>query len=198
MFISIFISRSITRPLRKLHEGTEEVTKGNLNFKVGTPSPDEVGQLSRAFDEMTTKLKKSREELEEYSKNLEKKVEERTRDLEIDLNKRRKIEEALSKSQQEFDSLFRNSPEALAYLDEKAIILDANFRFCELFGYTLDEIKGRDIKDGMIHPPDRMEEGEKIAIKGLEEGYLNYETIRKKKDGTLFPVSRKNRGRFFV
>jgi len=97
MFISIFISRSITRPLRRLHEGTEEITKGNLNFKVGTPSPDEVGQLSRAFDEMTTNLKKSREELEEYSKNLEKKVEERTRDLEIDLNKRRKVEEKLKK-----------------------------------------------------------------------------------------------------
>jgi diguanylate cyclase (GGDEF)-like protein len=104
MFISIFISRSITRPLRRLHEGTEEITKGNLNFKVGTPSPDEVGQLSRAFDEMTTNLKKSREELEEYSKDLEKKVEERTRDLEIDLNKRRKVEEKLKKLAR-FDSL---------------------------------------------------------------------------------------------
>jgi len=102
---------------------------------------------------------------------------------------RKKAEDNLKKSQQEFDSLFRNSPEALAYLDEKAIILDANFRFCKLFGYTLEEIKGRNIKDGMIHSPDRMEEGEKLCMKGLEEGYLNYETIRKKKDGTLFPVS---------
>jgi len=104
MFISIFISRSITRPLRRLHEGTEEITKGNLNFKVGTPSPDEVGQLSRAFDEMTTNLKKSREELEDYSKDLEKKVEERTRDLEIDINKRRKVEKKLEKLAR-FDSL---------------------------------------------------------------------------------------------
>jgi len=69
------------------------------------------------------------------------------------------------------------------------MILDVNFRFCELFGYTLDEIKGRDIKDGMIHSPDRMKEGKEIGAKGLEEGYFNYETIRKKKDGTLFPVS---------
>jgi len=69
IFISIFASRIITGPLRRLHEGTEEIAKGNLNYKVGTPSPDEVGQLSRAFDEMTTNLKKSREELEDYSKN---------------------------------------------------------------------------------------------------------------------------------
>jgi len=97
IFISSFASRTITRPLRRLHEGTEEITKGNLDYKVGTTSPDEVGQLSRAFDEMTVNLKKSREELEEYSKNLEKKVEERTRDLEIDISKRKKVEEQLEK-----------------------------------------------------------------------------------------------------
>lgn len=78
IFVSNLASRAISRPLRRLHEGTEEISKGNLDFKVGTPSPDEIGQLSRTFDEMTANLKKSREELEEYSKNLEKKVQERT------------------------------------------------------------------------------------------------------------------------
>ncbi|GAH88523.1 unnamed protein product, partial [marine sediment metagenome] len=63
----------------------------------GTTSLDEVGQLSRAFDEMTVNLKKSREELEDYSRNLEKKVEERTKDLEIDISKRKKAEEQLEK-----------------------------------------------------------------------------------------------------
>lgn len=188
IFISVFASRTITGPLRKLHEGTEEITKGNLNYKVGTTSPDEVGQLSRDFDEMTVNLRKSREELEEYSKNLEKKGEERTGDLEIDISKRKKVEEALRKSQQEFDSLFRSSPEALVYLDKKGTILDINTRFYELFGYSLKEIKGRNIDDGMIHPSDRIKEGKKLSINALK-GYLNYETIRKRKDGTLFPVS---------
>jgi diguanylate cyclase (GGDEF)-like protein len=101
LFISIFISNftsgTITRPLRKLHEGTEEITKGNLDYKVGTPSSDEVGQLSRAFDEMTANLKESKQQLENYSRNLEKKVEERTKDLEIDVSKRKKAEEQLEK-----------------------------------------------------------------------------------------------------
>ncbi len=188
ILISSFISRTITRPLRRLHESTEEVTKGNLDHKVGTSSPDEVGQLSRAFDEMTTNLKKSREKLKDYSKNLEKKIKERTRDLEIDISKRKAIEKSLRKSQQEFDSLFKNSPEALAYLDKKGTILEVNLRFCELFGYSSTESKGRNIDDGFIHPPDKMEEGKILSKKGCE-GYLNYETIRKKKDGTLFPVS---------
>jgi len=105
-----------------------------------------------------------------------------------DITKRKQAEEILKKSQQEFDSLFRSSPEALVYLDENSNILDINPRFTELFGYTLKEIKGRNINDGMIHPLNKIEEGKRLSINGVK-GYLNYETIRKKKDGTLFPVS---------
>jgi len=106
-----------------------------------------------------------------------------------DITERKKAEEALLKSQQEFVSLFMNSPEALVYQDEKGNIIDINPRFTELFGYTLDEIKGRNTDDGMIHPPNKIEEGKDLVKMALSKGYLNYETIRKKKDGTLFPVS---------
>jgi len=79
--LSILISRTITKPIVKLHHGTEEIEKGNLDYKVGTDARDEIGQLSRSFDSMTANLKKSRDELEEYSKGLEKMVEERTEEL---------------------------------------------------------------------------------------------------------------------
>jgi diguanylate cyclase (GGDEF)-like protein/PAS domain S-box-containing protein len=106
-----------------------------------------------------------------------------------DITERKKVEEALRKSQQEFDNLFRSSPEALVYLDENSNILNINPRFAELFGYTLKEIKGRNINDGMIHPPDKIEEGKNLDKIALSKGYFSYETIRKKKDGTLIPVS---------
>lgn len=106
----------------------------------------------------------------------------------LDITERKEIERALQESQQRFVSLFESSPEALAYLDEKGTILNINPRFTELFGYTLEEVKGRNIDDGMIHSPDKIEEGKRLTKRSLE-GYLNYETIRKKKDGTLFPAS---------
>ena len=105
-----------------------------------------------------------------------------------DIAERQQVEEAVKKSQQEFASLFHSSPEALVYLDENSNILNMNPRFTQLFGYTLKEIKGRNLDNGIIHPSGKLEEGKKLTIKGLE-GYLNHETIRKKKDGTLFPVS---------
>jgi diguanylate cyclase (GGDEF)-like protein/PAS domain S-box-containing protein len=104
-----------------------------------------------------------------------------------DITERKKAEEVLRKSQQEFVSLFKSSPEALVYLDEKGNILNINPPFTELFGYNLNEVKGRNLDNGMIHPPDKIEEGKKLTEKGLK-GDLYYETIRKKKDGTLFPV----------
>jgi methyl-accepting chemotaxis protein len=78
---SIAISRTITGPIVKLRRGTKEIMKGNLDYKVGTSANDEIGQLSRAFDEMTANLKESQEELEEDSRGLERMVEERTAKL---------------------------------------------------------------------------------------------------------------------
>ena len=101
----------------------------------------------------------------------------------------KKAEEALRQSQQEFISIFRDNPEAIVYVDEKGDILDINLRFSELFGYSLKEIKGKNINSGIIHPPDKIEEGKDIDNKALLKGYIDFETIRKKKDGTLFPVS---------
>ncbi|GAH21922.1 unnamed protein product, partial [marine sediment metagenome] len=56
-----------------------------------------------------------------------------------------------------------------------------------VFGYTLKEIRGRNIDEGMIYPADKIKEGKRFTQKALD-GFLEYETIRKKKDGTLFSV----------
>ncbi|MEA3313069.1 MAG: PAS domain S-box protein [Caldisericota bacterium] len=106
-----------------------------------------------------------------------------------DITEIKKAEEALQQSQQKFASLFKNSPEALVYLDKNSNIVNINPRFTELFGYTLEEVKGKNINDGMIHPPDKIEEGKNLDKTALSKGYFNYETVRKKKDGTCFPVS---------
>lgn len=105
-----------------------------------------------------------------------------------DITERKKAEETLRKSQQEFASIFHNNPEALVYLDDKDTVLEINSRFSELFGYNLKEIKGKDINSGIIHPPDKIDEAKRLTKKVIK-GYINYDTIRKKKDGTLFSVS---------
>jgi len=60
---SFLTINTIGKPLTKLHEGTEIVGEGNLDYKVGTTAQDEIGQLSRAFDQMTENLKRSEQRL---------------------------------------------------------------------------------------------------------------------------------------
>lgn len=90
-------------------------------------------------------------------------------------------------SQEKFEKLFMNNPEAAVYMDSNFHILDVNPRFTELFGFSLDEIKGKHIND-VIVPSDLIEEG-RMLDKKAEKGYIYYDSVRKRKDGSLVPVS---------
>lgn len=56
IIISFFIAKSITGPISKLHEGVEMIGAGNLNIRVGIDTTDEIGRLSRTFDQMAERL----------------------------------------------------------------------------------------------------------------------------------------------
>jgi PAS domain S-box-containing protein len=86
LFLSVMVSKSISDPIRSLMVGTEVIGGGDLDYKVGTSAEGEIGQLGRAFDQMTQKLKRitaSRDEL----------------DLEV--KARKKAEAALKKSMEQ-------------------------------------------------------------------------------------------------
>jgi signal transduction histidine kinase len=53
----VFLQRSVVKPVVKLHKGAEIIGAGNLDYKVGLDTRDEIGQLSRAFDQMSGNLK---------------------------------------------------------------------------------------------------------------------------------------------
>ncbi|MGB8779530.1 MAG: PAS domain S-box protein [Candidatus Bathyarchaeia archaeon] len=105
----------------------------------------------------------------------------------VDITERKKVERALLENQEKFKQLFMDSPEAAVYTDQNSLILDINPRFTELFGYSLDEVKGKDVNDVVVQN-DKIEEAEMLDKASLE-GCLYHETVRKRKDGSLVPVS---------
>jgi serine phosphatase RsbU (regulator of sigma subunit) len=56
LLVSIFFSRLLTAPLRRLRAATEVLASGKLDARVGVSSRDEIGDLSRTFNEMAAQL----------------------------------------------------------------------------------------------------------------------------------------------
>ncbi len=57
--VSIFISSSISRPIKKIILGAEKMASGNFNEKIKIDSEDELGQLAKTLNYMTEEILKS-------------------------------------------------------------------------------------------------------------------------------------------
>ena len=93
--ISLWINRSIARPLSELEKDIGIVGSGNLDHKVGTAAKDEIGQLSRSFDMMTEDLKETTTSIAELNK---------------EIDERKQVEETLRESEEKIRSLVGNIP----------------------------------------------------------------------------------------
>jgi len=101
---------------------------------------------------------------------------------------RKKAEEEMQIHRARFKSIFDHSLEGIVTLDTNNTILDANLGFERIFGWEAEEIEGKWL-DGLI-VPERLIDGEaKELDKMALDGILDYETIRKRKDGTQINVS---------
>ena len=67
--LTIFVSRSIVRPLRKLKNAMKRIQAGDLDFQVHITNKDEIGQLSIAFEQMRKQLKESIQTQIQYEEN---------------------------------------------------------------------------------------------------------------------------------
>ncbi len=81
IFAGIFIWTMVNIPVRRLTEGTHEITKGNLDHRIRVHSSDEIGDLADSFNKMTEELGRARDELTEWTQTLEDRVEQKTDEL---------------------------------------------------------------------------------------------------------------------
>jgi nitrogen fixation/metabolism regulation signal transduction histidine kinase len=69
-WLALYLSRLVTRPVIALAEATQEISRGNLNYRVEVPAADELGDLVRSFNEMAGELQASRYQIEASSREL--------------------------------------------------------------------------------------------------------------------------------
>ena len=59
LLLGIFLSRTLTRPIRELTRATHALSAGSLSQQVPVRSNDELGELAKAFNKMSTELSRS-------------------------------------------------------------------------------------------------------------------------------------------
>ncbi len=106
-----------------------------------------------------------------------------------DVTEWKRVTDELRAESARFRQLFRDAPVAIALVGSDDCIVSANDIFLGMFGYELDEVRGRNIRDCIV-PPEAQAEGEAIFRALFEAGERVYsETRRARKDGTLVEVA---------
>lgn len=123
------VAKSISDPIRRLHRGTEIIGEGNLDYKVGIDTKDEIGQLSRAFDAMTAYLKTTTTSIE---------------NLNQEIKERKKVQEELKKAAIEWQRTFDSIADLIFIQDADSRILKANKSFLNLLKLKPEEVIGRE------------------------------------------------------
>jgi putative nucleotidyltransferase with HDIG domain len=70
VFLSFLLTRSITRPINSLVNGTKSIAKGELGPQISITTKDELGELASSFNAMSADLKQGKEEEERRIKQL--------------------------------------------------------------------------------------------------------------------------------
>ncbi len=104
-------------------------------------------------------------------------VNERTKDLMLEIQDRMETERRLKESEERFRILAGASLEGIV-LSENGQIVDANMQFCELIGYSLQELIGMSILD-YVSPASKSKVEEMIST----ENEQPYEHVIRRKDG---------------
>lgn len=144
------ISSFIGEPVRKLRRGMKIVQKGDLNYKVGTKSKDEIGQLSRSFDEMTTAIKKSRAEVDKKVKKQTQEIVATTEKIEnqqkATLNILEDVEEEkdkVSKEKEKINTILYGIGDGVFVIDKDYKITIFNQVASDISGFTPKEAIGK-------------------------------------------------------
>jgi len=105
-----------------------------------------------------------------------------------DITERKRMEQEIKERREYLAAVLRDAPDAIVSLDDSHRILEWNSGAESLFGYTYDEVQGKDLDDVIARPDVRVEAEffTKQLLSGGQVGPL--ETVRYRKDGTPVDV----------
>jgi len=118
MWLALHLAKQVTVPIQALAEGTREISTGNFDYQVAEQSQDELGVLVRSFNAMTSQLRDSRSQINQFTRSLQQAVQE--------LERRRQL----------METVLENIPTGVLSLDTTGKIVRSNSAISRIFKST--------------------------------------------------------------
>ena len=144
------VARSILRPLQQFEQGTARIAEGDYTYRLRAVQEDEMGDLARSFDSMTTHVQQTQSALVAEASNS------------------RRAESALQESARFTQTILESALDGIVALDEQGAIQSANPAFATIFGYVPQELIGCNFK---MLLPERERDEFYGALARYREGY---------------------------
>lgn len=129
VWLAMFLSKQITRPVEALADAMNEIAAGKYNHRVTQFTAGEMGELVRAFNRMAADLDTSRQLAESSSAQLT--------DANLAIEERRR----------ELETIVETIPSGVVTLDAAGAVLQSNRAFCALMGRREDaSLRGEKIE----------------------------------------------------
>ncbi|MDD2731444.1 MAG: PAS domain S-box protein, partial [Candidatus Portnoybacteria bacterium] len=174
-----FFSKIFTKPIAKLHEATDIVAQGNLDYKVEINTNDEIEQFADSFNIMVKKLKETTASVDDLNK---------------EIRERERAEEELRRSQEKYKNLFDRSLDAIMLLEPEGNFIDGNPAAINLFGCkdkkeflmrSPHDLSPKNQPDGQLS----LKKAKEMIDEALNSGSNFFEWTHKKIDGEEFPAT---------
>jgi PAS domain S-box-containing protein len=133
LWVALYLAKQVTVPIQALAEGTREISSGNFDYQVPEQTHDELGTLVHSFNSMTTQLRDSRGQIDQFTSNLQQAVQE--------LERRRQL----------METVLENIPTGVLSLDTEGSLLRANPAIVRIFGPSSQN--ARNLED-LVGPED--------------------------------------------
>ena len=131
-WVALFLSKRITVPIQALAKATQQVARGNLDYRITTRAHDELGALVDSFNQMAAQLGQSRKQIDDFTNSLQQALEE--------IERRRKL----------METILENIPTGVLSLDANGKVNRINSAAAAMFGEratsatSLAELLGED------------------------------------------------------
>lgn len=171
--ISLLISASVIRPMRKLTNRLSKAADGDLSVRMSGLQNDEIGQLTRYFNAFMEKL-------ERYNKNIRAEIKEREQ-----------TENALRESEKKYKSILEQMQEGYYEIDTDGKFTFFNSSMLRILGYSKNELSGLNKKKitDQNNSSEIVQIFDKVKKIGRSASVFNWKIIRKNGQHCLLETS---------